>query len=291
MQKRSVSSLLAVSIVIPAYNEEKHIAACLDSIAAQTTAPYEVIVVDNNSSDATVAIASRYSFVTVLHESRQGIAFARDCGFNAARGDVLGRIDADTLIEPDWVEQLQRIFTDSAVTAVSGSVSFNDVPFAPALSRIDWALRHYLARNLTRIGELFLFGGNMAMRASLWRSIRGGLCRNSEYHEDMDLAAHIAHSQHRIGFDDRLRASVSVRRIDTPFRNYCTYVVANSRTYAAHGLKGRFYMWPVEAFVIAIHGPARLLYRSYDPATGSMSLKRMFRSATTPRTSPISESV
>ena len=282
---------MRVSIVIPAYNEETHLMACLDAIAAQTVRPYEVIVVDNNSTDFTVSVARSYPFVRVVNEHRQGIAYARDAGFDAARGNIIGRIDADTLLEPDWVAQLQRIFLDPSIEAVSGSVSFNDAPFAAALSRIDWALRHYLANRLMRSGELFLFGGNMAMRTALWHKVRRTLCHNPEYHEDMDLAAHLAHSKHHVSFNDKLRASVSVRRIDTPFSSYYPYVMANSRTYAAHGLKGRFYMWPVEVFVVAAYGPARLLYRSYDRATGTLSLKHAFRRTNACRVSPISESI
>src|SRR5579885_2506952 len=95
---------LRISLVIPAHNEESHLAACLDAVAAQTVRPFEVIVVDNNSSDATAEVARSYSFVRVVREPRQGLAFARDAGFDAARGELIGRIDADTLLPPNWVE-------------------------------------------------------------------------------------------------------------------------------------------------------------------------------------------
>src|SRR5688572_27451257 len=88
----------SVSIVIPAYNEEGQLALCLEAIARQTVKPVEVIVVDNNSTDGTVEVAGRYPFVTVLHEWRQGVVHARDCGFDAAKGDIIGRIDAETVM-------------------------------------------------------------------------------------------------------------------------------------------------------------------------------------------------
>jgi len=56
-----------ISIIIPAYNEERYLGRCLDAIAAQSVRPYEVIVVDNNSSDDTAKVAQRYPFVTLLH--------------------------------------------------------------------------------------------------------------------------------------------------------------------------------------------------------------------------------
>jgi glycosyltransferase involved in cell wall biosynthesis len=85
-----------ISIVIPVYNEAERIAACLESIAAQTVTPLEVIVVDNNSTDATVSIARSFPFVRVITAKCQGVIHARNRGFNAARGEIIGRIDADT---------------------------------------------------------------------------------------------------------------------------------------------------------------------------------------------------
>ena len=69
---------MRLSVVIPAFNEELVLRRCLDSLAVQQTSyPYEVIVVDNNSSDATAAIAGSYPFVRVVHERRRGVAPAR----------------------------------------------------------------------------------------------------------------------------------------------------------------------------------------------------------------------
>ena len=118
-----MTNRLRVSLVIPVYNEESHLAACLDAIAAQTVQPFEVIVVDNNSTDQTVAIAQRYPFVRLLHEKRQGVVFARDRGFTAARGDVIGRTDGDSILAPDWVAEIHRIFANPTVDAASGIVS------------------------------------------------------------------------------------------------------------------------------------------------------------------------
>ncbi|HEX7964030.1 MAG TPA: glycosyltransferase family A protein, partial [Candidatus Saccharimonadales bacterium] len=93
----------SVSIVIPAYNEERHLAACLEAIRAQSEPPLEVVVVDNNSTDRTAEIARRYPFVRVVHEERQGIVFARGAGFDAARGDIIARIDADIVLPAGWI--------------------------------------------------------------------------------------------------------------------------------------------------------------------------------------------
>src|SRR4051812_42172740 len=100
-----------VSIVIPVYNEADQLAACLQAIARQTVRPLEVIVVDNNSTDGTAAIAKRFPFVRLLTEKKQGVVHARNTGFKATRGGIIGRIDADTILPPTWVAQVQTIFT------------------------------------------------------------------------------------------------------------------------------------------------------------------------------------
>jgi Glycosyltransferases, probably involved in cell wall biogenesis len=280
-----------VSIVIPAYNEEDQLALCLDAIARQTVKPFEVIVVDNNSTDNTVKIARKYPFVTVLRERRQGVVHARNAGFNAARGDIIGRIDAETVLSPDWVERVQKIFTNSDVDVVTGSVGFTDTPFEAFFARVELFCRRYLARNLGRRGELFLYGGNMAIKRTVWRDIRDRLCTKREFHEDQDLAAHFAHTPYNLVFDEKLRVRVSARRVDSSPKSFYNYVMANSRTYAAHGLRGRFYMYPIEIAVIIFYLPLRLLYRAYNPDTHKLSLANIFQSARTSRISPVSDSL
>lgn len=88
-----------MSYVLPAYNEEKLLLGALVTITAQTLPGVEYIVVDNNSSDRTRAIAAACGF-TVVEEPRQGIAHARQAGLEAARGTIYASVDADTLYPP-----------------------------------------------------------------------------------------------------------------------------------------------------------------------------------------------
>ncbi len=73
-----------ISVVIPAYNEENYIEACLKSLRNQkTNVPYEIVVCDNNSTDRTVEIAKKYAD-KVVYERRQGIGYARNKGVSAS---------------------------------------------------------------------------------------------------------------------------------------------------------------------------------------------------------------
>jgi len=234
-----------------------------------------------------VAIAKRYSFVKVVQESRQGVVFARNRGFDEARGDIIGRIDVDSRIAPTWIEYIEHIFANSTIDAVSGSLGFHDAPFRRFFQGVDLFFRRYLARNLGREGELFLYGGNMALRRNVWPVIRHELCAHRELHEDIDMAAHFAGTKYRIVFDEQLRADVSVRRIDTNIRAFYTYVLANPRTYAFHGLSSRRYMYPVAWTVLVFYLPVRLLYRAYDPRKQKLSWSHFWNPSYRQRITPI----
>lgn len=202
-----------VSIVIPAYNEERFIAACLDSIARQSFKPHEVIVVDNNSRDDTVAIAGRYSFVRVIDEPRQGIVHARNAGFDAATGDIIGRIDADTVLPVDWVARVRHFysFEDNAIKALTGGCYFYNL----RLPRFNGWLQGLLVYRLNRtiVGFYLLFGSNMALPRPLWLNVRDAVCRRIDIHEDLDLAMHLHDAGYRIHFQENLRVGVYLKRV------------------------------------------------------------------------------
>jgi len=275
---------LRVSLVIPAYNEERHLRRSLDAIARQTVAPYEVIVVDNNSSDKTAVIAAEYPFVTVIAEPRQGVVFARNAGFNAARGDVIGRIDSDTTLDPNWVEMVQTIFAESDLDAVSGSVRYDDFIWTGLASWIDLQCRRHLADKLGR--EVYLFGSNMALRRSAWRYIQDDLCNSAKMHEDFDLAIHLTRRGGVVAFDERLHAGISLRRTDTSLRSFYHYAMMSPRTYAQHRLSSRWHMYPVVTMVLFFYLPMRALHRGYDPVTKQFSWKRMLTEPVVNRVDP-----
>lgn len=281
---------LRVSLVIPAFNEEQDLPACLQAIASQTAKPYEVIVVDNNSTDNTVAVARAFPFVKVISEPRQGPVFARDAGFNAACGEIIGRIDADTILSPEWIATVQDIFGDNDVDAVSGSLGFHDIPFKQFFSRVDLFFRRFLARSLARHNELFLFGGNMAVRREFWQDMRSKICHKSEFHEDIDMAAHAAHSRWHIKFCEQLKVGISARRIDSQWGSLYGYSMANPRTYRHHKLKSRFYMYIVIWIVLLFFPVLRAIYRSYDPTSDKIRLSHLFRPNKS-RISPVSDFV
>lgn len=104
-----------VSVVIPAYNAQATIADTLRSVQAQTHRALEIIVVNDGSTDATVAIAQEFaerdSRITVLSQANGGVAVARNHGWKTARSDLIAFVDADDLWAPDKIARQLAVLT------------------------------------------------------------------------------------------------------------------------------------------------------------------------------------
>jgi len=101
-----------ISVIVPAYNIEKELERCLDSIAAQTYGNVEIVVVNDGSKDGTGEIIDRYAAkdgrVVAIHKENGGVTSARLAGVRAATGDWIGFVDGDDYIEPDMYEKLME---------------------------------------------------------------------------------------------------------------------------------------------------------------------------------------
>ena len=123
-----------LSVVIPAFNEEGFLAGALASLAAQDFAGrYEVIVVDNNSTDGTAALAASYG-ARVLAEPQPGVCAARQRGTTEAEGDIVVSTDADTVHPTDWLTRLDSRFrAHPDAIAVAGPCRYVDPPWWAAV--------------------------------------------------------------------------------------------------------------------------------------------------------------
>lgn len=101
-----------VSVIIPNYNYEKTLAACLDGVFAQTHRPFEVIVVDDASTDRSREIAAAYPCRLVEGGGNKGVSATRNRGAREARGDILFFVDSDLALHPDAIANALRILHD-----------------------------------------------------------------------------------------------------------------------------------------------------------------------------------
>jgi glycosyltransferase involved in cell wall biosynthesis len=205
---------MMISVVIPAYNEEKHIGTCLQSLVKQKTCtPFEVIVVDNASSDRTGSIARTFHTslnLRILKEQHKGRGAARRSGFARAKGDMILSTDADTVLPPDWVEGLSMQLTRSDA-AVSGYITWVDGPWW--INRLVIVLQPvaiYAYR--LWVGHHWLVGSNFAIWADVYRK-SGGFNKALEASEDLDLATKVS-KLGRIRLVRRPEVTASARRFE-----------------------------------------------------------------------------
>lgn len=178
-----------ISVIVPCLNDAGFLAACLDALALQTRPADEVIVVDNGSTDATAAVA-RAAGARVVDEPVRGIWPATATGFDAASGDLLARLDADSVPAPDWLAQVERrMAAADRPTVVTGSGQFYG-----GNAVLRWIAHNiYLGSYFSLIGALLghppVFGSNYAMRGDAWPRLRDVVHRDrADVHDDLDLS-------------------------------------------------------------------------------------------------------
>ena len=228
----------SISLVIPAYNEERHLKACLDAVAAQTDMPYEVIVVDNNSTDKTAKIAGSYPFVRLVKESRQGITFANEAGFKAATSELIGRIDADTILEANWIAVAMKFLdTYPDVAAITGKCYFYDFPFRRTASALHASVYHHLQKWIA--GTDILWGSNMIVRRQAWEVIRADCHYGHGINEDIDMSLQLRLHRLKVKRIMTLVANVSLRRGNLSPLSILGYLSVWPRNYWSNKLRIR----------------------------------------------------
>ncbi len=158
-----------ISFVIPAHNEEGHIGSTVRAVgesAREVGEPFEVIVIDDASTDRTAAIAAQLG-ARVLHVANRQIAATRNAGARAARGDILFFVDADTLANAAAVRAALRALRRGAV---GGGCVFRFDGRLPVWARILYPVAVVSARLLKLVGGCFLFCTREAFEST------GGFC-------------------------------------------------------------------------------------------------------------------
>lgn len=207
---RTGRSEILVSVVIPAHNEERYLGACLESLQRQTypNSRFEVIVVDNASTDATSEIARRFGAL-VVPEPAMSIGRARQRGAKAARGEILASTDADTIVPPDWLERIALAFErDHELGAVFGPFRYVD---GSAFEKVFlWHLNLALMMALHALGRSCFSGNNYAVRReAFWQA--GGCKMSLPAAEDVDLSWRLSKLT-IVAFDRGLVVRTSARR-------------------------------------------------------------------------------
>lgn len=163
---------MKLSVVIPFYNEEKLIEKCLHSILNQTIdkKDYEIILVDNNSTDRTSEIARKMGVIPVSYKDRKGAIWAKQFGAKRAKGEIIVVTDADAIVEKTWLENILKIFEDKKLMCIGGTVlaTGNNKMSINILKFFD-----FFAQICQIVGIPFIWGTNMAVRKSAFEKVGG----------------------------------------------------------------------------------------------------------------------
>lgn len=229
---------LKVSVVIPVYNEEKYIGACLESLMKQTVQADEIIVVNNNSTDNTLKIVKQYP-VRILKEKKQGMTPARNKGFNEAKYEIIARTDADTILPPNWIKRIKKSFVDEKLVGLSGPAEFYDLP--EFIHNSHWQTKSAWVKFIKTYNSIVkqilkhdcLYGPNCSFRNAAWKQIKNNICLDDkQVHEDLDLSIHLA-TLGKIKFNNTLMVSTSVRRWKRP-EAYLEYLYRGLKSIQKH---------------------------------------------------------
>jgi glycosyltransferase involved in cell wall biosynthesis len=224
-----------LSVIIPAYNEEAYIKRCIDSVLKQDTDyDFEVIVVDNNSTDDTPDLLKEYQTsqeVNVVLEKRQGVFNARNAGAEVAKGDILVFIDADCKLPRNHLQKIGDLFKKNPeIDAVGGLPHYSTLPPVPRILLYKLQIA-YLYTWLRRVisGAWFLCGGNLAVskRAFLKsdgfaHKIPGDVdsIKHNVFPEDVVFSMRLDEKGFNVKFSPKLLVRSSDRRKNDSLKNH-----------------------------------------------------------------------
>ncbi len=210
---------MKISFVIPAYNEEKYLGGCLESIIKElgtVDVQAEIIVVNNASCDGTAAVAAKFPKVRIVDESRKGLVYARAAGLNAASGELIANVDADTIMPVGWLGTALKFFNaDQQLVGLSGPHIFYD---APASVRFFTHLFYYTGYVSYLVNRLFfgigmIQGGNFIIKKTAFEQAGGYDTENFVFYgEDTAVARRLAGAG-KVVFTFKLPIYASARRI------------------------------------------------------------------------------
>lgn len=260
-----------VSVVVPTLNEASRIHRCLEALARQADPAEEIIVVDNGSDDETVAIARRFPRVRVVTEPRRGISYARLTGFDAARGDIIARIDADSVVRGDWVDRIRSLFDSDGVDAVGGGAAIAELSPGGTFW-FGWWYRGFRAWHQRSIGvRPMLYGFNSAFRRTAWQNARHLVETDDlEVSEDVDVTIALLRTGHRLHHAPGLMVKARLfRSIDR--EKLTRYYRTDSLTLTRHGYGNprRWVQGSTGTIPAPLRNPATTPVTSATPTTPS----------------------
>lgn len=188
-----------ISVIVCTRNGGATLPACLDSLSRLRYDHFEVLVIDDGSTDGTPGIAARYPMVRYHRQEPAGLSVARNTGARLATGEILAFTDDDCLAPPEWLNQLAHAFADGGWTAAGGP----NIPPTPrnriesVVAAAPGAPAHVL---LNDVEAEHLPGCNFAVRKAALDSIGGFLPAFTTAGDDVDVCWRLREAGGRLRF-------------------------------------------------------------------------------------------
>ena len=195
-----------ISVITPVHNGENYIDKCLDSVLASTYNPYEIIVVDDASTDKSAEVSREKGALVLRLDRRSGPAAARNFGAEKARGEILFFVDSDIAVRPDTIVLVAENFNRHPdIAAVFGS--YDDSPAASGtLSQFRNLFHHYIHQNSQSEAKTFWAGCGAIFREIFFKfdGFNESLYAKPSI-EDIELGLRMWKSGYRILLDKNLQ--------------------------------------------------------------------------------------
>ncbi|MEW6407088.1 MAG: glycosyltransferase [Patescibacteria group bacterium] len=195
---------MQISIITPMYNASSYIESYFLGVSCQTIKDFEVILVDDCSTDDTILKAKKYPFKIIEIKERQAPAKVRNYGAKNSSCDVLIFVDADIVLEPDSIEKIIESISEPGVDAVSGIYSKN-IPRANFFSELQNLIPIYRLLKVPKYTN-FINSAFCAIRRNVFEDV-GGYDEKMSYYEDIDFGHRLIEKGYKIKFDPNLRVT------------------------------------------------------------------------------------
>jgi len=184
---------MKISLIIPVHNKEKYIGDCLLSIQKYGKELFEIIVVNNASTDRTALIVKSFPNVRLINETRKGLVFARNKGLKEAKGDLVAFIEATTKIPKNWVKKIVKEFKKKSIVSISGPYMYYNNPLLKKI--MTWIYWIFIGWPIYLLIGYKTTLGNFVARKSALEKV-GGFDENIHLYEDDN---NISKKLHKIG--------------------------------------------------------------------------------------------
>ena len=195
-----------VSIIIPVYNAAQHLKQCIAAIKRSPYSSFEIIVIDDGSSDASAEVARNHGTLVFQLQNQSGPAAARNYGAKKAQGDILLFIDSDVLVQEDTIGRVVDDFLNHpAIGALFGS--YDDDPLEKNFLSQYKNLLHHFVHQISSKEAVTFWAGCGAVRRDIFQSV-GGFDETKYLKpciEDIELGYRLRNKGHQILLDKDLQ--------------------------------------------------------------------------------------